>query len=94
MQNDLSYQLESAAVIEDVVEFEENLWGKELIAFEGSYQQLMPNVKSCESVKLFFDSRLNGKVRSDILYTNGFEMIILNNLDEETWNWNDFVFYL
>ncbi len=93
MQNDLSYQLESAAVIEDVVEFEENLWGKELIAFEGSYQQLMPNVKSCESVKLFFDSRLNGKVRSDILYTNGFEMIILNNLDEETWNWNDFVFY-
>ncbi len=93
MQNDLLYQLESATVIEDVVEFEENLWGEDLIVFEGNYKQLLPNVKSCESVELCFDSHLDGKVRSDILYTNGFELVILNNLDEEIWDWNDFVSY-
>ncbi len=92
MQNELFEQVESDTVIENVTGHVENLWADEFTVFERSYRQLLTKIKNCKSVELSFD-RFDGKEKKDILYTNGFEKVILNNLDVDTWNWRDFVFY-
>ncbi len=61
-------------------------WAEDLQEYKGSYQQLLLQLKYCIGVRLLF----GGESKSVIYYSQEMHQIRLENLREDTWDWDRF----
>lgn len=88
MIKDITFEdFKKKEVKEPVADYMVSVWEKDLIVYREGYQNLLPKLKQCIYAELLFDS----EKESAILWSDETRMVVLNNLNEETWDWKEFV---